>query len=111
MAEGKWVSYLRVSTGRQGRSGSGLEAHRAAVAHRRAKGVPSPRAVGMPRSLSPAATSLRGAGGDRAGRSRSHTQCMIFIPGGMFRMGSDKHYKQQFAPPRFACVSKTRSPS
>ena len=65
MAEGKWVSYLRVSTGRQGRSGSGLEAHRAAVAHRRAKGVPSPRAVGMPRSLSPAATSLRGAGGDR----------------------------------------------
>ena len=46
MAEGKWVSYLRVSTGRQGSNGSGLETHRAAVAHRRATGVPSPRAIG-----------------------------------------------------------------
>src|SRR5947208_8545124 len=31
MAEGKWISYLRVSTGRLGRSGLGMEAQRAAV--------------------------------------------------------------------------------
>jgi DNA invertase Pin-like site-specific DNA recombinase len=32
MAEGKWISYLRISTDRQGRSGLGLEAQRTAVA-------------------------------------------------------------------------------
>jgi DNA invertase Pin-like site-specific DNA recombinase len=31
MAEGKWISYLRVSTARQGRSGLGLEAQQKAV--------------------------------------------------------------------------------
>src|SRR5579871_2906396 len=32
MAEGKWISYLRVSTTQQGKSGLGIEAQRAAVA-------------------------------------------------------------------------------
>jgi len=32
MAEGKWISYLRVSTDRQGKSGLGIEAQRNAVA-------------------------------------------------------------------------------
>jgi DNA invertase Pin-like site-specific DNA recombinase len=32
MAEGKWISYLRVSTDRQGKSGLGIEAQRTAVA-------------------------------------------------------------------------------
>jgi DNA invertase Pin-like site-specific DNA recombinase len=31
MAEGKWISYLRVSTSRQGKSGLGLEAQRTSV--------------------------------------------------------------------------------
>jgi DNA invertase Pin-like site-specific DNA recombinase len=31
VAQGKWISYLRVSTGRQGRSGLGLEGQRKAV--------------------------------------------------------------------------------
>ena len=31
MAQGKWISYLRASTGRQGRSGLGLEAQHKAV--------------------------------------------------------------------------------
>ena len=32
MAEGKWISYLRVSTDRQGKSGLGIEAQRSSVA-------------------------------------------------------------------------------
>jgi DNA invertase Pin-like site-specific DNA recombinase len=31
VAEGKWISYLRVSTGRQSQSGLGIEAQRKAV--------------------------------------------------------------------------------
>ena len=31
MADGKWISYLRVSTDRQGKSGLGLEAQRTSV--------------------------------------------------------------------------------
>ena len=64
MAEGKWVSYLRVSA--PDGKGAAARVWKHTVLQSRIAELQAcrRRVVGMPRSLNPAATSLRGAGGN-----------------------------------------------